>query len=209
MRPHEVREAGAPGSSKMTWMVAAGLAVLLSDDLALAVHGGKHVARAQGISSATTRSATRRRSAMLRTRVSGFSGWPRDAHRALEALAKTAASSERSALLMTRAGVRSGAISSKTVLTASIWPSGSARSVDHVEHEVGEAHRVERGAERLDPARGRLRTKPTVSVTSTVFPARQGELAVPRVEGDEEAVLGRDAGVRSGTLSKRRLPALV
>jgi hypothetical protein len=55
---------------------------------------------------------------------------------------------------------------------------------------------------------GSLRTKPTVSVTSTVSPPGRAKLAGARVEGDEEPVLaGTPASVSA--LSRVDLPALV
>ena len=69
------------------------------------------------------------------------------------------------------------------------------RTVDHVDHEVGQADRVEGRAERLHQLVGQLADEADGVGDQHRLAAGQGQLAGPGVEGDEQPVLGRHPGV--------------
>ena len=64
-----------------------------------------------------------------------------------------------------------------------------------MDDEVGQANRVERRTERLDELVGQLAHEADGVGHQHRLAAGQRELARPRVEGDEEAVLDQDVGV--------------
>ena len=111
-----------------------------------------------------------------------------------------------SALLTTSSsGSASAPISASTARTASIWPSRSGAEPSTtwtIRSDSSTTSRVERNASTT--WWGSLRTKPTVSVSSTVSPPGQVEPAGPRVEGGEQPVLDEDVGLAQ-PVEQRRL----
>ena len=81
------------------------------------------------------------------------------------------------------------------------------RPVDHVDDEVGLEHHLEGGPERLDHLVGQLADEADRVGQQHRLAARQVELAGPRVEGGEEAVLDEDVGLAQA-VQQRRLPGV-
>ena len=98
-------------------------------------------------------------------------------------------------LTTSSSGMPSAPISASTVRTASTWPSKSGAEPSttwRMRSASPTDSRVERKASTT--WWGSLRTKPTVSVTSTVSPPGQVELTGPGVKGGEEPVLDEHVG---------------
>ena len=124
------------------------------EHLALAVRGGEHVTACPR--HAERHDAVRRAEPLgddVDEAVQVLAGRDRDDDRAgVRGRERAACAGARSALLIASTSSTPPApISPSTLRTASIWANGSgAGRVDDVHEHVGEAHRVERRAERLD-----------------------------------------------------------
>ncbi len=172
--------------------------------------GGRRPARRPGPRArraATTRSDPRRRSPTTRSSSSTPSPVRAEMSTApsMACASAFASSGARSALFTTTSsGTSAAPISASTSRTAAICPSASA-AVPSTTCSTRSARRTESSVERKASTSscGSLRTKPTVSVTSTVSPPGSDELAGAGVERDEEPVLGRDAGIGQAVEQRR------
>ena len=175
--------------------------MLLDQDLSLAVHRTRRRPPGRrGSSSSYTVSLARSRSLIVldelvdavtgrRAAAATDPGWSR--------ARRSASAGQRSVLLNTKSsGTSPAPISDSTRRTASMLPSGSAAPASTT--CTSRSASTTTSSVLLNASTswwGSLRTKPTVSVSSTVSPPGSLQPSGGGVEGREQAVLDEDAGV--------------